>query len=63
MLFPPTMAHLLATQRDRRPPAPAAPRRRRFPVHGLRPPHRAPRAVAAVRFLARVHGIPPSRGR
>lgn len=49
MLFAPQMAHLLAT---RRPHAPAAPRRRRVLLRGLRPPHRSPRAVAAGRPLS-----------
>jgi len=61
MLFAPQMADLLATQRHRRPPAPAAPRRRRSSLRGLRLPHRIRSVVAAGRFLARLHGIPPTR--
>jgi hypothetical protein len=51
MLFTPQMAQLLATAATGRPQAPAAPRRRRDRIRGLRFPRRSERAVAAGRLL------------
>ena len=53
MLFDPQMAQLLATDSQRRPHAPAAPRPRRALLRGLRFPRRKRHAVAAGRLLVR----------
>ena len=58
MLFAPQMAQLLATSAKRRLHAPAAPRRRRTLLSGLRFPRRSGSAVAAGRLLFRVHRAP-----
>jgi hypothetical protein len=52
MLFSPQMAHLL-DDTPRRRHTPAAPRRRRELLRGLRIPRRSKRAVAAGRLLNR----------